>query len=68
MLRKERQFYIDNRNFMLKKHDNKFVVIRGKRLIASYDTYDNAYAETSKSFPAGTFLIQHCITQHAALS
>jgi hypothetical protein len=60
-MRNQYQFYLDNRNVLLKKHLNKFIVIKGKKFIASYDTYDIALSESEKSFPTGTFLIQHCI-------
>jgi len=59
-MRTEYRFYLDNRNVLLKKYQNKFVVIKGKRFIAAYDTYESALTESEKSFPAGTFLIQHC--------
>ena len=59
-MRNEHRFYLDNRNVLLKKHLNKFIVIKGKRFIASCDTYESALTESEKSFPAGTFLIQHC--------
>lgn len=60
-MRRQYQFYLDNRDVLLKKHLNKFVVIKGKKVIASYDTYDIAHAESIKCFPDGGFLIQHCI-------
>jgi hypothetical protein len=59
-MRKEYQFYLNNRSVLIKRHLNKFVVIKGKKLIASYATYDIALSESEKSFPPGTFLIQHC--------
>jgi hypothetical protein len=67
MLGKEYQFYIDNRNSLIKKHLDKFIVIKGKRFIASYDTHEMAYNESIKNFPEGTFLIQHCVPLHAPL-
>jgi hypothetical protein len=67
MLGKEYQFYIDNRNTLLKKHLDKFIVIKGKRFIAAYDSYEVAYNESIKSFEDGTFLIQHCVPLHVPL-
>ena len=61
MLTKELKYYSYNRNELLKKHLNKFVVIKGQRILASYETHDIAYEETIKTFPSGTFLIQHCL-------
>jgi hypothetical protein len=67
MLRKEYQFYLDNRSTLLKKHSDKYIVIKGKKFIASYDTYDIANEESLKGFLAGTFLIQLCTTNPAPL-
>lgn len=59
-MRNQYQFYLDNRVVLLKKHLNKFLVIKGKKVIASYDTHDIAQVEGIKCFPDGGFLIQHC--------
>jgi hypothetical protein len=64
-MRNQHKFYLDNKVFLLRKHSNKYVVIKGKRVIASYDSYDAAETETLKSFSTGTFLIQHCTESNA---
>ena len=61
MLDKELRYYADNRKKLLKKYLNKFIVIKGQKVVASYDTHAIAYAESIKTMPIGTFLIEHCV-------
>jgi hypothetical protein len=60
MLKVETKYYIYNREQLLKKYSNKFVVIKGKRVIGSYDSHEEARNETLKKEELGTFLIEHC--------
>jgi hypothetical protein len=60
MLKTETKYYIYNRKELLKKYSNKFVVIKGKKIIGSYDSHEEARRETLKQEELGTFLIEHC--------
>jgi hypothetical protein len=61
MLEKEMKFYGYNRQGLQNRHLNKFLVIKGQRVIATYDTHATALEESTKTMPEGTFLIQHCV-------
>lgn len=60
MLRDEFQYYLDNQRQLVKEYNNKFIVIKDKAVIGSYDKEDIALFETQKTHELGTFLIQKC--------
>jgi hypothetical protein len=45
---------------LVKKYDDRYVVIKNKAVIAVYPTFDNALDETLKTEEPGTFIIQLC--------
>lgn len=57
-LKEEVQFYNDNKDSILSKHRDKYVVIVGKRVIGSYNSYSDAVIATVKSHKMGTFLVR----------
>ena len=59
-LEKEFNYYIENQNKLLKRYNNKYVVIKNKKVIGVYDSEVKAVQETSKNEPLGTFLVQKC--------
>lgn len=59
-LEKEFNYYLENQSDLLKKHEGKFLVIKGTEVIGTYDTELKALEETAKEHEIGTFLIQHC--------
>ena len=65
MLETELSYYANHRKRLIKKHYNKFIVIKGRKVIASYDTHAIAYAESIKTMSIGTFLIQHCAPHYS---
>ena len=58
MLVTEFKFYRSNYNLLLEKYSNKYIVIKGKKVIGFYDTHADAYLETIRKEALGTFLIQ----------
>lgn len=60
MLKKEFQYYLDNQSDLVKKYLNKYLVIKGEKIIGVYDTIEDAYIEPQKEHELGTFLIQFC--------
>ena len=60
MLEREFQYYLDNQEELVSKYSGKFIVIKGNEVIGVYSSEVEAYRETQKSTPLGTFLIQHC--------
>jgi len=59
MLEAEWDFYENNRDELVEKYCNKFVVISGDKVIAAYDDEKVAYWETVKTIPLGSFMIHH---------
>lgn len=60
MLEKEFQYYLDNQEELVKKYQDKYVVIKGEEIIGVYDSDEEAYFNTIKEHEEGTFLIQFC--------
>jgi len=61
MLKQEFQYYLDHQQELVKKYQNKFLVIKGQEVVGIYDTKQEAYDEATSKFELGTFLIQHCL-------
>ena len=59
-LEKEFKYYIENQNKLVKRYNNKYVVVKNKKVIGVYDSEAEAVQETSKNEPLGTFLVQKC--------
>ena len=57
-LHKELAFYKENQKDLVKKHLDKFIVIKNQAVVGVYDTEIEAYKEAQKDFELGTFLIQ----------
>ena len=59
-LKDEFDFYLKNQESLLEEHEGKFVVIKGHKVIGSFDNIREAVDETSKEHEPGTFLVQKC--------
>jgi hypothetical protein len=59
MLDTEWEFYENNRDELVEKYCNKFVVISGEKVVSAYDDKKVAYQETIKTLPLGSFMIHH---------
>jgi|GEM_PF-252906 len=53
------EFYKSNREELVKKYCDKYVVISGNSVLDAYEDHDTAYYETQKTVPLGSFLIHH---------
>lgn len=60
MLDKEFKYYLDHQSELLKKYNNRFIVIVDDEVVGEYDSMENAYSDSGKKFQLGTFLIQKC--------
>jgi len=60
LLDREFKYYLDHQSEFVKKHNGKFLVIKGEAIIGVYDAENVAYFETEKYHEPGTFLIQYC--------
>lgn len=60
MLDTEYRFFVDNKDILFRDYPNKFVIIIGTDIVASFDTFEEAYFNAIKTYPEGTFLIDQC--------
>lgn len=60
MLKTEFDYFLKNKNELVKKYDGKFIVIKNKKVIGVFDSELVAVEETSKNQEVGTFLVQKC--------
>jgi len=60
MLEREFKYYLKHQNELLKKYNNRYIVIVGDNVIGDYDNALDAFEEASKKYEAGKFLIQEC--------
>jgi hypothetical protein len=60
MLKKEFSYYLEHQSELLKKYNNRFLVIIGEKVVGDYDSHEHALFQTQKKHKLGTFLIQKC--------
>jgi len=63
MLDTEWEYYENNRDELVEKYCGKFVVISGDKVVAVYDDENNAYFQTIKTIPLGSFMIHHVMEE-----
>ena len=59
-LKQEFEYYIKHQKELVKKYNGKFIVIKNKTVIGSYDDELDAVEETTKEHELGKFLVQKC--------
>lgn len=60
-LEKEFNYYLEHQDELLKKYNGKFIVIKGREVIGSYDSELDAINKTIEKHKLGTFLVQLCV-------
>jgi hypothetical protein len=58
MLEKEQEYYENHKEELREKYAGKEVVIAGETILGVYDTAGEAYKETRKTVPPGSFMIK----------
>ena len=58
LLAEELAFYEENRERFLHEHTNRHLLIKGRALIASFSTRDQAVGEGARQFGSGPFLVR----------
>ncbi|MDR0294112.1 MAG: hypothetical protein LBH95_08180 [Oscillospiraceae bacterium] len=53
-------YFTEHLDELVAQYPEQFVVIKNRAVIGSYGSFDEAYQETVKTEPLGTFLIQQC--------
>jgi hypothetical protein len=59
-LKEEFKYYINNQDELVKKYNGKFIVIKNKSVIGTYDSEKEALEKTSATEELGTFIVQKC--------
>lgn len=59
-LRDEFQFFLANREDLLRQYPGKVIVIKGHKVIGVYDSKTDAVEKTKTHHEMGTFLVQEC--------
>jgi len=57
-LQEEIEAFENMKDELLRHHNGKFVVFKGKELIGAFDTFDNAAREAIQRFGNGPYLIR----------
>ena len=58
LLKKEFNYYLENRDKLIKEYGNSYIVIKADRVMGAYETQDEALEETLKDHELGTFLMR----------
>lgn len=58
--KKDFDFFIEHYQKFYEQYGHKFIVIRNKQILGSYDTELDAINQTSKTYPLGSFIVQEC--------
>lgn len=53
-------FYMDYRNSLDNLYNHKYIIIRERKVIAAFDSEENAYQEALQKFEPFTFWVQYC--------
>ena len=59
-LEKEFKWFLENQTCLLQKYKDKFVSVKGFKVIGAYESYIDAINETIKTEELSTFIIQKC--------
>lgn len=60
---KNYQFFVKNRNVLVKKYAGKYVVITNQEVAGSFDDENEAYIQAATRFGLGNFFIHKCIKE-----
>lgn len=58
-LKAEFQYYLENKESLLKDYENQYIVIKDRKILGNYPDLMTAVEETKKTHELGTFLVQH---------
>lgn len=58
-IKKDYQYYLDNKDDFNKKYKNKYIIIKDEKIFGIYETLEEAI-NTAKELEAGTYIIQQC--------
>lgn len=59
LLKKNYDYYLNNKQQLLKKYRDKFIIIQNEQVLEAYNTQQEAI-EKAKELETGTYIIQKC--------
>jgi hypothetical protein len=60
MFQTEMQYFIEHQAELVSKYRGQVLAIQGQSILGAYRTALEAYLETQKTHPLGTFMLQPC--------
>ncbi len=60
LLKDDFQYYLDHQSELAQKYEGKYIVIKNRRVLGTYDDEMEAVEKTAKKHELGTFLVQEC--------
>jgi hypothetical protein len=67
-LEQEFDYYLKNKDEFLKQYENKYLVIKDKTVVGTYDSELEAYKFASEKYENGSYLIQPCTRDDGSLT
>lgn len=67
-LKEEIQTYFEKKEELIKENNNKFVLIKGKKIISIFDSDIDALKEGYKLFKKGAFLVKRIVPTEPPLN
>ncbi len=58
--RSDFDYFIKHYQELYDKYGHKFIAVRNREILGSFDTELDAINEVSKEYPLGTFIVQEC--------
>ena len=59
-LKKDYQFFLDNKEELVKKYGGMHIVISNQKVMGCYDNENDAYYDAAEKYGLGNFIIQLC--------
>ncbi|MDR3243156.1 MAG: hypothetical protein LBT79_00230 [Elusimicrobiota bacterium] len=60
------EYFAKNMSSFYKEYGHKFLIIKGKKVLGVFDTFDDTVNKAMKKEKLGTFLIQECFPNKEA--
>ncbi len=67
MLKPEWDFFEQHKTELSEKYSNKVVVISGEAVVGVFESELDAYYETKKEIPPGSFIVKRCAIDAAEI-
>lgn len=58
--RNDFQYFINHYQELYNKYGHKFIAIKNKKILGSFNSELDAINEVSKDYPLGSFIVQEC--------